>query len=69
MLRPEVLRLERVSCKRDGMLTLDNLEMTVLQGEIVGFEPVNSYGLSSLLRVILFNQPLYYGYVYYRKAS
>ena len=65
MLRPEVLRLERVSCKRDGMLTLDNLEMTVLQGEIVGFEPVNSYGLSSLLRVILFNQPLYYGYVYY----
>ena len=33
----------------------------------MGITPLNSYGMDELLDVIVNNQPLYYGYIYYQE--
>lgn len=65
-MKTETLRMERVTYKEQGNVTLDNFSMTIWTGEIFGLVPVNHYGLSSLMKLLKQNLPLHYGYVYYR---
>lgn len=64
-MKKEVFRMERVTYKEQGVLKLEDLNLNVFEGEILGFVPVNSYGMQELLALIKQNLSLYDGYVYY----
>lgn len=66
-MREEVLRMERVTYREQGVTLLENFSMTIWKGEILGLVPVNHFGLSALVRLLRQNLPLHYGYVYYKE--
>ena len=68
-MKQEVLRLERVCCREQGVIQLDDFSLSIFAGEIVGLLPVNSHGLTALLNLLQNNSPLNYGYVYYREKQ
>lgn len=65
-MKQEVLRMERVSCVEQGVMQLDNFNLHIFSGEIMGLLPINNHGLTTLLQLLQRNTPLRYGYVYYR---
>ncbi|MCL2343015.1 MAG: ATP-binding cassette domain-containing protein [Firmicutes bacterium] len=68
-MRSEVLRMERVSCQEQGVIELDDFNLNILSGEIMGLLPINNHGLTALLRLLQYNTPLRYGYVNYREEQ
>ena len=66
-MREEILRMERVTYREQGVALLENFSMTIWAGEILGLVPVNHLGLSALVRRLQQNLPLHYGYVYYKE--
>ena len=64
-MRNEVLRMERVTYKEDEVVKLEDFNLQIFQGEIMGFMPVNSHGKTALLKLLERNLPLYDGYIYY----
>lgn len=66
-MREEVLRMEHVTYKEQGVIQLKNFSISICAGEILGLLPVNRYGVSTLVRLLRQNLPLHYGYVYYRE--
>ena len=64
-MRNEVLRMERVTYKEDEVVKLEDFNLQIFQGEIMGFLPVNSHGKTALLKLLERNLPLYDGYIYY----
>lgn len=60
----EVLRVEHVTKKVDGILRLDNLNFTIHQGEIMGMLPLNSHGKKELISVLTQNSTIDMGRVY-----
>lgn len=65
----EVIRLERVTCQEQGVLQLEEFNLSIFEGEIIGLLPMNNHGLTALLRLLQYNTPLRYGYVYYREKQ
>ena len=68
-MRQEVLRMERVCCQEQGVVQLDDFNLSILSGEIIGLLPLNNHGLTTLLRLLQRNTGLHYGYVYYREKQ
>ena len=68
-MRLEVLRMERVRCLEQGVVLLDNFNLSILSGEIMGLLPLNNHGLTCLLRLLQRNSPLNFGYVYYKEEQ
>ena len=68
-MKQEILRMERVCCREQGVTQLDNFNLSIFAGEIIGLLPVNSHGLLALLRLLQSNTTLHYGYVYYRERQ
>lgn len=66
-MKKEVLRLEDVTYKKNNTIIFRNMMLHIMAGEIVGLEPLNTYGLDELFDVIINNAPLYHGYVYYQE--
>lgn len=66
-MKNEIFRMERVTYCENGTKRLDNLDMHIFFGEIMGLLPLNSYGLNALLDVMIRNLPLQYGLVFYRE--
>ena len=66
-MRNEVLRLEKVTLREQGVTQLDNFNLHIFEGEIMGLVPVDTHGLSTLCDLLRENLPLYYGYVFYRE--
>lgn len=66
-MREEILRMERVTYREQGVTLLENFNMTIWAGEILGLVPANHFGLNALVRLLRQNLPLHYGYVYYRE--
>lgn len=66
-MKKEVLRMERVTYREQGVTKLENFNISIKTGEILGLVPVNHVGLSSFLRLLRQNLPLHYGYVYYNE--
>ena len=64
-MRNEVLRMERVTYIEDENVKLEDFNLQIYQGEVMGFLPVNSHGKLALLRLLSRNLPLYDGYIYY----
>lgn len=69
-MKKEILRMERVTYKEQEIVLLQNLEMNIMEGEIVGLFPENNaFGLTCFLDILCYNTPLYYGYVYYMEKK
>lgn len=66
-MRKEVFRMERVTYRENGSIMLEDFNLNIWEGEIMGFIPVNSYGLNSFIRLLTENPPLEDGYIYYRE--
>ena len=65
-MKKEVLRLQDVTYKKENTFIFRNMTFSIMEGEIMGITPMNSYGMDELLDVIVNHLPLYYGYVYYQ---
>lgn len=65
-MRKEILRMERVTYKEQETIVLQDFTLNVFEGEIMGLIPENTYGLSAFIDILLYNMPLYDGYIYYR---
>ena len=57
--------MERVTCRVREKTELQDVSLRITEGEIVGLIPINTYGLERFLAILLNNEPIYYGYVYY----
>ncbi len=64
-MKQEVLRLERVTYRSEGVSILDNFSFHIAAGEIMGLQPLDNDGLDELLDIIQNNPPLYFGFVYF----
>lgn len=64
-MREEVLRLEHVSYKSNDQLVLNNINMHIFSGEVMGLLPINDQGQHELLDILCNNRALYYGRIYY----
>lgn len=62
----EVFRMERVTYQENGVTFLEDFNLRVEEGEILGLIPINGYGLSAFLKLLEVNLPLEDGYVYSR---
>ncbi len=63
-MREEVLRLENIIIKENDVALLNNFNLHIFQGEIMGMVCVNSLGRDLLVNLICQNIPLVYGRVY-----
>ena len=61
----EALRLDRVTCIEQGLKELNHFCLSVNTGEIMGLIPVNETGLEKLTGLLVKNDPIHYGYIYY----
>lgn len=68
-MREEILRLERVTCLEQGVVQLENFNLQVFQGEIMGVLAVNSHGLNTLICLLRHRLPIQRGYIYYRERQ
>lgn len=66
-MREEVLRMERVTYRSQGVPLLDNLSLNIFAGEVFGLVPASSFGVAALTQVLQQNLPLHYGYIYYKE--
>ena len=64
-MRKEILRMERVTYKEADMTRLEDFNLQIYEGEIMGMLPFNGQGMAALLKLLQVNLPLYDGYIYY----
>ncbi len=64
-MRTEILRMSNVTFRKNGKAYLRNFELSVAAGQIMGLLLVDGYGAKELVDVLLFNEVLYNGCVYY----
>lgn len=64
-MRQEVFRMERVTYIDNGIKRLEDFNLQIYQGEIMGLIPINAHGLQELLQLMQTNMSLYDGHVYY----
>ncbi len=67
-MREEVLRISEVTYAPQGGVQLEDFNLNVFAGEIVGILPLNGHGLTGLIELLRDNPPLRSGYVYYRET-
>ena len=66
-MREEILRLENVTRVVDDVVLLDNLNLHIFRGEIMGVISLNGYGQESLIELISQNLPILYGRIYFHE--
>ncbi|GHV26318.1 sugar ABC transporter ATP-binding protein [Clostridia bacterium] len=67
-MRPEILRLSRVTQTEGKNFVLRDINLHIFRGEIMGLVCRNPYGLDALLRLIQTNEPIYYGHVWFNET-
>lgn len=65
-MKEEILRMDRITYRDQGVTELNHFSLDIDAGEIVGLIPINDTGMAALLKLLRQNLPLHYGYVYYR---
>lgn len=63
-MKEEILRMENVTCQRDGIISLDNVNLNIFKGEIFGLIPINIQGKSELIKLLCHDYSIDYGRVY-----
>lgn len=64
-MREELFRMERVSCLENGATLLNNVNLHIFSGEIMGLLCINDVGLEALIGLMCVNTPLHFGRVYF----
>lgn len=64
-MRAEIFRMERVTYEEKGMKQLEDFNLQIYEGEIMGFIPINGYGQAAFLKLLQSNLPLEDGFIYY----
>lgn len=67
-MKEEILRMERITQIVDGTTLLDNFNLHIFEGEIMGLVSINYHGQEALVRIICQNIPIHYGYVYFQET-
>lgn len=67
-MREEVLRIENVTRKIEGVTYLDNINFHVFKGEIMGLIPLNNHGKRQLIELISQNVSINFGRIYFNEA-
>ena len=68
-MRKELFRMERVTYQENGIRMLEDFNLSIREGEVMGFIPITSYGMPSFLKILKTNLPLYDGYIYYQEKE
>jgi ribose transport system ATP-binding protein len=63
-MKEEILRMENVTSISSGVTYLDNLNLQIYKGEIMGLIPINRQGKSQLIQLLCQNSPIDYGRIY-----
>ena len=58
--------MEKVTYLEQDNPVLQNFDLCIMQEEIMGLLPINHFGIATLLKLLLENDPIYYGYIYFR---
>ena len=66
-MKNEIFRLERITKIEHGMTLLDNFNLHIFKGEIMGLVCINAQGQEALIRLLCQNVPIHYGYVYFQE--
>ncbi|MCI8549328.1 MAG: sugar ABC transporter ATP-binding protein [Lachnospiraceae bacterium] len=64
-MRRETFRMERVTYIEQGIPQIEDFNLQIYEGEIMGLLLINAYGIQAFLKLLQVNLPLYDGYVYY----
>jgi len=64
-MREEIFRMENVTSKSFGVTFLENINLNIFKGEILGLIPINRQGKSSLIQLMCQNLPIDYGRIYF----
>lgn len=64
-MRQEVFRMERVTYLDKGSKQLEDFNLQIYRGEIMGMVPIRAHGLQAFLQLMQTNMPLYDGHIYY----
>lgn len=64
-MREEIFRLDSVTKKTDGITLLDDFNLQIFKGEIMGLLPLNTHGIDALLEVLCHNTSLSHGRIYF----
>lgn len=67
-MKEEIFRLERVTQIVDGVTLLDNFNLHIFQGEIMGLVCINAHGKEALIELFCQNVPIHYGRVYFQET-
>ena len=65
-MKKEVLRMQRVTYVENDITILDNLNLQIYAGEVMGLLPLDSFGLNKMLELMQKNLPILYGQIYIR---
>ncbi|MDR3120913.1 MAG: sugar ABC transporter ATP-binding protein, partial [Clostridiales bacterium] len=67
-MKTETVRLNRVTVQSRGSVRLNDVNLHIYRGEIMGLICVNQYGLDTLISLLCQNIPIHYGHVYFRET-
>ncbi|HBM74922.1 MAG TPA: sugar ABC transporter ATP-binding protein, partial [Clostridiaceae bacterium] len=67
-MREEIFRLERVTQIVGGVTLLDDLNLHIFKGEIMGLVCINAHGKEALVKLLCQNVPIHYGRVYFQET-
>jgi ribose transport system ATP-binding protein len=67
-MKDEILRLDKVTRIVDGLTLLDNFNLHIFQGEIMGLVCINAHGQKELVELLCQNLPIHYGRIYFNEA-
>lgn len=63
-MKEEILRLEKVTRIVEGVTQLDNFNLHIFKGEIMGLVCINAHGEKELVDLLCKNLPIHYGRIY-----
>lgn len=64
-MKEEILRIENVTRKIEGITYLDNINFHIFKGEIMGLIPLNNHGKRQLIELISQNISINFGRIYF----
>lgn len=67
-MKEEIVRLERVTKIVDGVTLLDNFNLHIFMGEVMGLVCINSHGRTVLIELLCQNLPIHYGHIYFKEV-
>ena len=59
--------MQRVTYVENDITILDNLNLQIYAGEVMGLLPLDSFGLNKMLELMQKNLPILYGQIYIRE--